>query len=147
MCVLMSLFFGTISKLSVRSSSSPFGVYAFTQDFQQPFEGQSKRSTDLHLYSSQAFVEQELDTDEDGRVGVSDIFALLCTLQPPHRAQRASRNTAKHSSRRRATLRSDFRIGVRRPRETRRQAAVAAGMLATRNFPRGLQQKLLTAAG
>ncbi|CAM9347386.1 unnamed protein product, partial [Hapterophycus canaliculatus] len=94
----------------------------------------------------QAFVEQELDTDEDGRVGVPDIFAFLCTLKPPQQAQRASRITTMRMSRPRTARRIDFCRGVLRPRETRRQAAVAAGLFATRNFPRGLQQKLLTAA-
>ncbi|CAN0479767.1 unnamed protein product, partial [Ectocarpus sp. 8 AP-2014] len=90
----------------------------------------------------QAFICDELDTDEDGQVRVQDIFAFLRSLW----AQQARRALARpHQS---LTLAGDRSCqGGYRRRGIRRQAAVEAGMFATRKFPRGLQQKLRAAAG
>ncbi|CAM9195467.1 unnamed protein product [Ectocarpus sp. 13 AM-2016] len=90
----------------------------------------------------QAFICDELDTDEDGQVRVQDIFAFLRSLwaQQAHRVLARPRQSLALGGER------SCRGGYRR-RGRRRQAAVEAGIFATRKFPRGLQQKLRAAAG
>ena len=85
-------------------------------------------------------MEVELDTDEDGRVTVQDIFEYLHNWQL--QAQQAQRRASARS------CRPNTRVGsasaeTRRRREARRQS----GLYATRQLPRGLREKLLAAAG
>ena len=83
--------------------------------------------------ASQAFVKQELDVDEDGRVTAQDIFTFL-------RAQWVASST-------RSSRPGALEGGSHRHTHRRRQTPQQAGLLATRKLPRGLQAKLLAAAG
>lgn len=83
-------------------------------------------------------MEQNLDTDGDGRVTAHDIFAFL----------RNSRQLQEGSQR---TFRDPCSVVEGRShRDTRRRSQTQqqhTGLFATRKFPRGLQEKLLEAAG
>lgn len=91
--------------------------------------------------SRQAFVEVELDADDDGRVTVEDIFTFLHTWQL--QAQQPQPVATARSSRRSVQV-GARNIETRRRREARRQNGLFA---TTRHFPRGLREKLLAAAG
>lgn len=83
-------------------------------------------------FTSQAFVEQELDADEDGQVTAQDIVTFLqaqwvCSSRPGHPGA--------------------LEGGSHRHAHWRRQTPQQAGLVATRKLPRGLQAKLLAAAG
>lgn len=90
-------------------------------------------------FSRQAFVEVELDADEDGQVTVQDIFEFLHNWQL--QAQRAQRVSSDRSSRPSALV-GGSTLASQRRREARRQT----GLVATGKFPRGLREKLLAAA-
>ncbi len=83
-------------------------------------------------FASQAFVEQELDADEDGLVTAQDIFAFL-------QAQWVATTRSGHPG--------ALEGGSHRHAHKRRQTPQQAGLIATRRLPRGLKAKLLAAAG
>lgn len=85
-------------------------------------------------------MEVELDADEDGQVTVQDIFAFLNTWRL--QAQQAQRAASARSSRPSALV-GGTNAETRRRREARRQSVV----FSTRQFPSGLREKLLAAAG
>lgn len=84
-------------------------------------------------------MEIELDADGDGRVTVQDIFAFLNNWQL--QAQQAQRMASARPIRPNA-LAGGSKTETHRRRESRRQSS----MLATRQFPRGLREKLLAAS-
>lgn len=86
-------------------------------------------------------MEAELDADEDGRVSVQDIFAFLHNWQL--QARHAQRVASARLGRPNALVGGINNAETRRRREARRQS----GLFVTRQFPRGLREKLLTAAG
>lgn len=110
-------------------------------------------SVSVVVSSCQAFAEQELDGNGDGRITVPDVFAYLqnaWAAQRRHNLSFARNNANKGRNLSRPYTLDDVHRGLDRRRTTLLRWRGTAGQApggGGRFFPRGLAEKLVAAAG